>query len=210
MTVRSKGNDGKESVKKLDLDGVYYDNEQGWHLFRRLPLADNYKGKTPICATFGGGPMNLDVEVTGKIPDVEVHVTTNPSLPREDAVLLLTTGSTRERLARSGTTTAGLYVGRAVLDAIMGPSDPDKESFLDRFEFESGRDVTAEGDPTMEARFRLAKRIPAAAGLGGQPHPARRRGISGSRRANPGAHHDGGIPAGERQRGVGGPARGPH
>jgi hypothetical protein len=66
VTVRSKGNDGKESVKKLDLDGVYYDNEQGWHLFRRLPLADNYKGKTPICATFGGGPMNLDVEVTGK------------------------------------------------------------------------------------------------------------------------------------------------
>lgn len=66
VTVRSKGNDGKESVKKLDLDGVYYDNEQGWQLFRRLPLADDYKGEVPICATFGGGLMKLDVEVTGK------------------------------------------------------------------------------------------------------------------------------------------------
>ena len=50
----------------MDLDGVYYDNEQGWQLFRRLPLADDTKGEIPICATFGGGLMKLDVEVTGK------------------------------------------------------------------------------------------------------------------------------------------------
>ena len=66
VTIRSKGNDGKESVNKFDLDGVYYDNEQGWHLFRRLPLADDYKGQTPICVTFGAGPLKLDLEVTGK------------------------------------------------------------------------------------------------------------------------------------------------
>ena len=54
--------------------------------------------------------------------------------------------------------TAGLYIGRSVLDAVMGPSDPDKESVIDRFEFESGKDVSASGDPTLEARFRLAKR----------------------------------------------------
>ncbi|MBN2477357.1 MAG: tetratricopeptide repeat protein [Pirellulales bacterium] len=66
VTIRSKGNDGEESVKKFDLDGVYYDNEQGWHLFRRLPLADDYKRQMPICATFGTGPIKLDVEVTGK------------------------------------------------------------------------------------------------------------------------------------------------
>jgi len=66
VTVRSRGVDGKESVKKLDLDGVYYDNEQGWHAFRLLPLTDNYKGSMPICATFGGGLMKLETEVTGK------------------------------------------------------------------------------------------------------------------------------------------------
>jgi len=66
VTVRSRGLDGKESVKKLDLDGVYYDNEQGWQVFRMLPLADNYKGPLPVCVTFGGGPAKLETEVTGK------------------------------------------------------------------------------------------------------------------------------------------------
>jgi len=66
VDVRLKGVDGTESTRKDELDGVYYDNEQGWHLFRRLPLADDYKGTLPICATFGGGAMKLDVEVTGK------------------------------------------------------------------------------------------------------------------------------------------------
>lgn len=66
VTVRSRGVDGKEAVKKLDLDGVYYDNEQGWHAFRLLPLTDNYKGPMPVCVTFGGGRTTLETEVTGK------------------------------------------------------------------------------------------------------------------------------------------------
>ncbi len=66
VTVRTKGVDGKESTRKLDLDGVHYDNEQGWHVFRRLPLTDDYKGEMPICVTFGAGPIKLGVEVTGK------------------------------------------------------------------------------------------------------------------------------------------------
>jgi hypothetical protein len=66
VTIRSSGSDGKESVKKFDLDGVHYDNEQGWQLFRQLPLADDYKGEIPICGTVTGGAMEIDVEVTGK------------------------------------------------------------------------------------------------------------------------------------------------
>jgi len=101
---------------------------------------------------------DLTVEVTGKIPDVEIHITSIPALPRDEALLLLTTGTTKERLSASGQMTATLYIGRSILDTVMGPSDPDKESLLDRFEFESGKDVSAAGDPTMEARFRLTKR----------------------------------------------------
>jgi hypothetical protein len=66
VTIRSKGVDGKESTRKLDLDGAHYDNEQAWHLFRRLPLTDDYTGELPICATFGAGPIKLEAEVTGK------------------------------------------------------------------------------------------------------------------------------------------------
>ena len=48
--------DGKEtSARKENLDKVYYDNEQGVELFRRLPLADGYKTTVPIYVPFGGG-----------------------------------------------------------------------------------------------------------------------------------------------------------
>jgi tetratricopeptide (TPR) repeat protein len=66
VTIHSKDNSGKESTRKMELDGVHYDNEQGWQVFRRLPLTDNYQGRLPICATFGAGPVDLEVQVTGK------------------------------------------------------------------------------------------------------------------------------------------------
>ncbi len=65
-TVLSTALDGKETERTTDLDGVYYDNEQGWHLFRRLPLADGYTGKLPIYTAFGAGAIDLEAEVTGK------------------------------------------------------------------------------------------------------------------------------------------------
>ncbi|MGY8768278.1 MAG: DUF3108 domain-containing protein [Pirellulales bacterium] len=65
IEIHTKSVDGKESDKSFDLDKVFYDNEQGWHLFRRLPLAEGYKATLPIYATFGSGPIMLDVEVVG-------------------------------------------------------------------------------------------------------------------------------------------------
>ncbi|HEY4761719.1 MAG TPA: tetratricopeptide repeat protein [Thermoguttaceae bacterium] len=59
--------DGKEnSTRKETLDKVYYDNEQGVELFRRLPLSEGYKATTPIYVPFGGGKIDFPVEVTGK------------------------------------------------------------------------------------------------------------------------------------------------
>ena len=65
ITNKTKGK-GKESVQKVDLDHVVYDNEQGVHLFRRLPLAEGYKSKVPIFVTFGDGDLGLELEVTAK------------------------------------------------------------------------------------------------------------------------------------------------
>ncbi len=65
ITNKTKGK-GKESVRKVDLDHVVYDNEQGVHLFRRLPLAEGYKCKVPIFVTFGEGDLKLEAEVTAK------------------------------------------------------------------------------------------------------------------------------------------------
>ena len=66
VAVRATGVDGKQSERTTHLDKAYYDNEQGMHLFRRLPLKEGYTGKLPISATFGGGPMELETEVTGR------------------------------------------------------------------------------------------------------------------------------------------------
>ena len=63
VTVHSKG---KTSTRKQKLDRTYYDNEQAVELFRRLPLAKGYKGITPIFASFGGGAIPIEVEVTAK------------------------------------------------------------------------------------------------------------------------------------------------
>jgi hypothetical protein len=56
--------DGKQSTRKTELGGIYYDNEQAMLLFRRLPLAKDFKATIPIFATFAAGAMEIEVEVT--------------------------------------------------------------------------------------------------------------------------------------------------
>ncbi len=63
VTMHTKG---KTSTRKEKLDKTYYDNEQGVELFRRLPLTEGYKAITPIYASFGGGKIPIEVEVTAK------------------------------------------------------------------------------------------------------------------------------------------------
>ncbi|MHC4846901.1 MAG: translocation/assembly module TamB domain-containing protein [Planctomycetota bacterium] len=101
---------------------------------------------------------DLTVDVSGKVAGLEIHVTSIPSLPRDEAVLLLTTGALRDNLAESGAYTAGIFAGRAILEKIMGESNPDREAFLDRFDVESGRDVSPSGDPTIQATFRMSQK----------------------------------------------------
>ena len=64
VSVHSVGRNGRESTKEHKLDGLHYDNEQAMQLFRRLPLAENFKTKVPIFATMGSGAISIEVEVT--------------------------------------------------------------------------------------------------------------------------------------------------
>ena len=57
---------GKKKVHTVDVEGVVYDNEQGMHLFRRLPLADGYKADIPIFVTLSNSQLKLGVEVSGR------------------------------------------------------------------------------------------------------------------------------------------------
>ena len=57
---------GKDEVKKIDLDGVIYDNEEAIQLWRRLPLAPGYKTDMRVLSSLGGGNcVGLKLDVTG-------------------------------------------------------------------------------------------------------------------------------------------------
>jgi hypothetical protein len=57
---------GKDEVKKVELEGVIYDNEEAAELMRRLPLATNYSTTLHILTGLGGGNIiPLKIEVTG-------------------------------------------------------------------------------------------------------------------------------------------------
>ena len=52
--------------KTIDVENVVYDNEQGVHLFRRLPLAVGYKTEVHVFTSFGYADVPLEIEVTKK------------------------------------------------------------------------------------------------------------------------------------------------
>jgi len=106
---------------------------------------------------------DLDVRVFGQLPTVDVFVTVQPSLPQEDAILLLTTGSTRAEIERDPEAAVinkvGMLFGEKIISAVSGPRDPDASSILDRFDFEVGRDVSRSGLETVEGEFQITKRF---------------------------------------------------
>lgn len=64
--VVTQHKDGKPDVRTVKVDGVYYDNEEGTHLMRCLPLAKGYQATIPIYASFGGGQIPIEIEVIAK------------------------------------------------------------------------------------------------------------------------------------------------
>jgi len=106
---------------------------------------------------------DLTARVSGQLPEVEVFVSTRPSLPQDDALLLLTTGRTRAQLEKEGMgraalTSLGSYLGESLIAEISGPSDPDERTFFDRFDFAIGREISRSGQETIEGEFEVTER----------------------------------------------------
>lgn len=106
---------------------------------------------------------DLTVLLTGPLDSVDVQVSSSPPLPPEDALLLLTTGTTREELERTGIGRtalgkAGTLLGDAVLSWISGPARPGDESWTDRVKIDFGREQSRSGVTTLDAELRLSER----------------------------------------------------
>jgi hypothetical protein len=64
LTVMTKGADGKNDTKTIDLEGTVFSNDQVFYVFRQLPLAVGFKTTIPIRVAFtGGNAIGLEINV---------------------------------------------------------------------------------------------------------------------------------------------------
>ena len=106
---------------------------------------------------------DINVVTRGPIDDPVITLSSSPSLPNDELLLLLLTGQPPKDTAvggaqNKGSTNVMVYLGRDFLNKWLeeepGASD---ESILDRFELDFGRNITKSGEQTVEATFRLSE-----------------------------------------------------
>ena len=103
---------------------------------------------------------DVTVEISGEYDQAVVDFSSSPPLVPDDLVMLVLSGRPpgTARGAREAGQTVALYVARDLVQGWFdsgGFEDEDRESFLDRFEVVSGRDVSRSGVLTVQATYRL-------------------------------------------------------
>jgi len=107
---------------------------------------------------------DINVVTQGPLDDPVITLSSSPSLPNDDLLLLLLTGQppkeesvTSTGLGR-GATNVMVYLGRDFLNKwLEDESGTSDETILDRFELDYGRAVTKSGEQTIESTFRLSE-----------------------------------------------------
>jgi translocation and assembly module TamB len=105
----------------------------------------------------------INIIISGPVDDPVVTLSSSPSLPNDELLLLLLTGQPPQEDVAGGTksratTNVMLYLGRDFLNKwLEDESGGSDESILERFELNYGRDVTKSGDQTVESSFRLSE-----------------------------------------------------
>jgi translocation and assembly module TamB len=106
----------------------------------------------------------IAVAITGPFNEPTIAFSSSPPLPADQLVILVTTGKPPESQAdvsdRDAIFTVAKYLGMDLIRKLFGKPDIEaEESILDRFELETGRNVSRAGVETIEARFRLTDDI---------------------------------------------------
>jgi translocation and assembly module TamB len=104
---------------------------------------------------------DINVVTSGPLDDLTFTLSSNPTLPNEDLMLLLLTGQPPRDDVAAGTsgtasTNVMLFLGRDFLSKwLEDDSAMSDESIFDRFDMSFGRDVTKSGEQTVDTSFRL-------------------------------------------------------
>ncbi|MHC4550680.1 MAG: translocation/assembly module TamB domain-containing protein [Planctomycetota bacterium] len=148
----------RETLVELPLSSLKVDTGE-----LRFPAENPFAPRVDVQAHTRMRGYDLSVHLMGQLPTVDVHISSRPSLSHEDAVLLLTTGSTREEYEQdfegNAINKVGVLLGERLISEVGGPPDPDAPSILDRFSFEVGRDVSRDGEETIEGEFEISRRV---------------------------------------------------
>jgi autotransporter translocation and assembly factor TamB len=96
---------------------------------------------------------DLRVIASGTLPDVEVEVSSDPPLPQDEALILLTTGRTPDSLAESGAS-LGTLLGEQLIRNLTGPR---QEGGLQQVDVRIGENISPEGVESLEVGFNLGE-----------------------------------------------------
>jgi translocation and assembly module TamB len=108
---------------------------------------------------------DVTVSITGPAQQPVVTLSSSPPLPADQLLLLVTTGTMPENIDPEAQQKAAFavakYFAMHLLQRLFGGEDIDDEStsVLDRFEYESGQNVSYSGADTWEARFRVKQAV---------------------------------------------------
>lgn len=105
-----------------------------------------------------GRMMGYDITalVKGVYDEPEVTLSSSPPLSNEDLLMLLLAG--RQPVnggGASGMSSVAVYFGRGLLSRLLAGED-DEFILLEKLEVDVGRAVSLQGEPTVDARFKLA------------------------------------------------------
>ena len=130
----------------------------------RFPAGEPDRPQLDLLANSKVLGYDINVVTQGPLDDPVITLSSSPSLPNDDLLLLLLTGQppkeesvTSTGLGR-GATNVMVYLGRDFLNKwLEDESGTSDETILDRFELDYGRAVTKSGEQTIESTFRLSE-----------------------------------------------------
>lgn len=118
---------------------------------------------------FGGrmqaGGYEVTVQISGRLDNPEVILSSTPALPREELLLFVLTGAPPGSASADNGSVAvmasplAVYLGRSVLTQLLGGRTQAGETALQDLEVQIGREMTQSGGVTVDARLLLKKNL---------------------------------------------------
>ena len=108
--------------------------------------------------------VDVTLNINGPYDEPQITLSSVPPMTHEDILVLLITGQLAvdaytDRGGREAGQTVAIYLGKDLLSKWLQGDATDDESFVERFEFESGRDVSRNGVPSLDVSYRLTQDV---------------------------------------------------